>query len=185
MVFLAFRLSGFDKERVIGMAGVLDTARFKAFVAEELKADVTKVDAMVIGSHGDLMVPLVSSARVNGKPLKDLIQKDRMDAIIDRTRKGGEEIVKLLKTGSAFFAPACAAVEMADSILNNRFKVVPCLAYLDGEYGVNGLFAGVPVELSKKGAKVEEITLTEAEQKEFASSVVHIQRVVQELGTIL
>jgi len=185
MVYLAYRLSGFEKEKVIGMAGLLDTARFKTFIAEELNAHVKEVDAMVLGSHGDLMVPLISKATVKGRPLKDIMQKDRIDAIVERTRKGGEEIVRLLKTGSAYFAPACAAVEMADSVINNRFRVLPCLAYLDGEYGVKGLFAGVPVELSRKGAVVQCMELDCDEEEQFSESIRHIQKVVESLNKII
>jgi len=168
MVYLAYKLSGFPKNRVIGMAGVLDSARFKTFIAQELNVDVNKVEAMVLGSHGDLMVPLINHCKVNGKPVKELIEEKRLGEIIERTRKGGGEILKLLKTGSAFFAPGLSAAEMAESIIKDQKKILPCAALCEGEYGVNGVFVGVPVKLGKNGIEeIIEIELTEEEKKVF------------------
>jgi malate dehydrogenase len=147
----AYMVSKFSKNRVIGMAGVLDTARFRTFIAQELKVSVENVTAVVMGGHGDTMVPLVRLSNVAGIPLEDLLDKATLDRLVDRTRNGGAEIVKLLKTGSAFYAPSAAAVEMAESILLDKKKVLPCAAYLEGEYGINGLFVGVPVKLGARG----------------------------------
>ncbi len=143
----AFMVSKFSKNRVIGMAGVLDSARFRTFIAQELKVSVENVTAVVMGGHGDTMVPVVRLSNVAGIPLTDLMDQTAIDRIVDRTRNGGAEIVKYLKTGSAYYAPSAAAVEMAESILKDKKKVLPCAAYLEGEYGINGLFVGVPVKL--------------------------------------
>jgi malate dehydrogenase len=146
---------------VIGMAGVLDSARFRTFIAMELNVSVENVTAVVLGGHGDTMVPLVRLSSVAGIPLTELIPEDRLNAIVDRTRNGGAEIVKYLKTGSAYYAPAASAVEMAESILRDKKKVVPCAAYLEGEYGIHGLYVGVPCKLGAKGIeKIYEIKLT-------------------------
>ncbi|HEX8986157.1 MAG TPA: malate dehydrogenase, partial [Bryobacteraceae bacterium] len=145
MCWTALKVSGFSKNRVVGMAGVLDAARFRTFIARELDVSVDNVTAMVLGGHGDTMVPLVRYANVNGIPLTELLDAATIEKLVDRTRNGGAEIVKFLKTGSAYYAPSAAAVEMAESILRDRKKVLPCAAYLDGEYGVRGLFVGVPV----------------------------------------
>ncbi len=144
MAQTALMVSKFPKNRVIGMAGVLDTARFRTFLAEELQVSVENVTAVVLGGHGDTMVPLVRLSSVSGIPLTELLSKEKLDAIVDRTKNGGAEIVKHLKTGSAYYAPSAAAVEMAESILKDKKKVLPCAAYLEGEYGINGLFVGVP-----------------------------------------
>src|SRR5512132_925969 len=140
MAQAAFKLSGFSRNRVIGMAGVLDSSRFRTFIAEELKVSVENVTAFVLGGHGDTMVPLPRYSTVAGIPITELIEKDRLDALVQRTRDGGAEIVKYLKTGSAFFAPSAAAVEMAEAILKDKKKILPCAAYLEGEYGIKGLF---------------------------------------------
>jgi malate dehydrogenase len=165
MCWTAFDVSKFPRNRVIGMAGVLDTARYRTFLATELGVSVENIQALVLGGHGDTMVPLVRLTSVSGIPLAELLPKERIDAIVDRTRNGGAEIVKLLGTGSAYYAPASAAVEMVESILKDKKKVLPCAAYLEGEYGYNGLFVGVPVKLGASGIeKIYEVQLT-AEEK--------------------
>ena len=179
MAQVALMVSGFPKNRVIGMAGVLDTARFRTFIAQELDVAVTNVTAVVLGGHGDTMVPLVRLSSVSGIPLTELISEERLAAIVDRTRKGGAEIVAFLKTGSAYYAPAAAAVEMADSILRDKKKVLPCAAYLEGEYGINGLFVGVPCKLGSNGIeKIYEIALTEQETAELHKSAAAVQELV-------
>ena len=161
MAQVAYTVSKFPKNRVIGMAGVLDSARFRTFIAMELNVSVENVTAVVLGGHGDTMVPVVRLSSVSGIPLTELIPEDRLNAIVDRTRNGGAEIVKYLKTGSAYYAPAASAVEMADSILRDKKKVLPCAAYLEGEYGINGLYVGVPCKLGANGIeKIYEIKLT-------------------------
>src|SRR5271169_1786030 len=144
MCWTAYQVSKFSKNRVIGMAGVLDTARFRTFIAQELNVSVENVTAVVLGGHGDTMVPVVRLSSVSGIPLTELMDQATLDALVNRTRNGGAEIVKHLKTGSAYYAPAAAAVEMAESILKDKKKVLPCAAYLEGEYGINGLYVGVP-----------------------------------------
>ncbi|MGD8344467.1 MAG: malate dehydrogenase [Desulfobacterales bacterium] len=182
MCHVAHQVSGFPKERVIGMAGVLDSARFRAFIAMELNVSVENTHAFVLGGHGDTMVPLPRYSTVAGIPITELMPQDRIDALVDRTRNGGAEIVSLLKTGSAYYAPASAAVEMAESILKDKKKILPCAVYLEGEYGINDLFIGVPVKLGSKGAEeVIEITLTEAEK----AALQHSADAVQELKDIL
>ena len=179
MAQVALMVSRFPKNRVIGMAGVLDTARFRTFIAQELDVAVTNVTAVVLGGHGDTMVPLVRLSSVSGIPLTELISEERLAAIVDRTRKGGAEIVAFLKTGSAYYAPAAAAVEMADSILRDKKKVLPCAAYLEGEYGINGLFVGVPCKLGSNGIeKIYEIKLTEQETAELHKSAAAVQELV-------
>ena len=164
MAQVAYMVSKFPKNRVIGMAGVLDSARFRTFIAQELKVSVDYVTAVVLGGHGDTMVPVVRLSSVAGIPLTELIPEDRLNAIVDRTRNGGAEIVKYLKTGSAYYAPAASAVEMAESILRDKKKVLPCAAYLEGEYGVNGLYVGVPCKLGANGIEqIYEIKLTDEE----------------------
>ena len=165
MAQAAYKLSGFPRERVIGMAGVLDSARFRAFIAEELKVSVENVTAFVLGGHGDTMVPLPRYSTVAGIPITELIEKTKLDALVQRTRDGGAEIVKYLKTGSAYYAPSAAATEMAEAILKDKKKILPCAAFLQGEYGINGLYVGVPCKLGAKGLEqIIEIKLT-AEEK--------------------
>ena len=165
MAQAAYKLSKFPRERVIGMAGVLDSARFRAFIAEELKVSVENVTAFVLGGHGDTMVPLPRYSTVAGIPITELIAPDRLAQLVQRTRDGGAEIVKYLKTGSAYYAPSAAATEMAEAILKDKKKIVPCAAYLDGEYGIKGLFVGVPVKLGAKGIEqIVQIKLTPEEQ---------------------
>ncbi len=176
MCHVAHQVSGFPKERVIGMAGVLDSARFRAFIAMELNVSVENTHAFVLGGHGDTMVPLPRFSTVAGIPITELMAQDRIDALVDRTRNGGAEIVGLLKTGSAYYAPASAAVEMAESILKDKKKILPCAVYLAGQYGIKDLFIGVPVKLGAGGAEeVIEITLTEAENAALQNSAAAVQ----------
>ena len=172
------KYSGLPTNMVIGMAGILDSSRFKYFLSQELKVPVKSVESLVLGGHGDTMVPMPNQTKVDGKPLNKLIQKDKLDLIVDRTRKGGAEIGKLLQTGSAFYAPAASGVEMAESYIKDLKKILPCAAYLSGEYGVKNLYAGVPVKIGKKGVeKIIEIDLSDEEKKQFNFSI----RAVQEL----
>ena len=171
------KYSNFPKEKVIGMAGILDTSRFKHFIAEELNSEIKNVNSFVLGGHGDTMVPVPNRTTINSKPLNDFIKdgsttQERIDSIIDRTRKGGAEIVKFLKTGSAFYAPAASGVAMAESYLKNQKKTLPCAAYLNGEYGIKELYVGVPVIIGEKGIeKIIELTLDADEQKSFQTSI--------------
>lgn len=179
MCHVALSVSGFPKNRVVGMAGVLDTARFRTFLAEACDVSVENVNAFVLGGHGDTMVPLISSTSVAGIPITDLIAADKLEAIVDRTRKGGAEIVALLKTGSAFYAPAAATVEMAESILKDKKKVLPCAALLEGEYGIKGLFVGVPVKLGARGIeKIYELKLTSDETSALKNSAEAVEELV-------
>jgi malate dehydrogenase len=183
MAQAAFKISGFSKNRVIGMAGVLDSARMSTFVAAELGVSVENVHSFVLGGHGDDMVPLARYSTVAGIPLPELISKEKLDAIITRTRKGGAEIVNLLKTGSAYYAPSAAAVEMATAILKDKKKILPCAAYLEGEYGINGLFVGVPVKLGARGIEqIIEIKLTPEEQAALDKSSASVRELVNVLG---
>ena len=173
---------GFPKERVIGMAGVLDSARFRAFISMELNVSVENTHAFVLGGHGDTMVPLARYSTVAGIPITELMTPERIEALVDRTRNGGAEIVGLLKTGSAYYAPASAAVEMAESILKDKKKILPCAAYLEGEYGLEGLFIGVPVKLGATGIEeIIEITLTDEEK----AALQHSANAVSELKELL
>jgi len=182
MCTVAHHVSKFPKHRVVGMAGVLDSARFRTFIAMELNVSVENVTAVVLGGHGDTMVPVTRLSSVSGIPLEDLIPADRLAAIVDRTRNGGAEIVKYLKTGSAYYAPSAAAVEMTESILKDKKKVLPCAAYLDGEYGIKGLFVGVPVKLGRKGIEqIYEMKLNDAEKAMLAKSAGAVQELVDVL----
>ncbi len=186
MCWTALQVSKFPKSRVIGMAGVLDSARFRTFIARELEVSVENVTAVVMGGHGDTMVPLTRLSNVSGIPLEDLIEKDRLAEIVDRTRNGGAEIVKHLKTGSAYYAPSASAVEMAESILKDKKKVLPCAAYLEGEYGVNGLFVGVPVKLGAGGIEqIYELKLNADEKAMLAKSSASVEELVSVLKTKL
>ena len=179
MAQVAYMVSKFPRNRVIGMAGVLDSARFRTFIAMELGVSVDNVTAVVLGGHGDTMVPVVRLSSVAGIPLTELIPADRLAAIVDRTRNGGAEIVKLLKTGSAYYAPAASAVEMAESILRDKKKVLPCAAYLEGEYGINSLFVGVPCKLGANGIeKIYEIKLTDEETAALHKSAASVKELV-------
>ena len=176
MCHVAFDASEFPKQRVIGMAGVLDSARFRAFIAMELNVSVENTHAFVLGGHGDTMVPLPRYSSVAGIPITELMPKERIEALVQRTRNGGAEIVSLLKTGSAYYAPASAAVEMAESILKDKKKILPCAAYLEGEYGIRDLFIGVPVKLGAKGVEqVIEIKLTAEENAALQKSAAAVQ----------
>jgi malate dehydrogenase len=183
MVQAAFKVSGFSKNRVMGMAGVLDSARMSAFVAMELGVSVENVTSFVLGGHGDDMVPLPRYSTVAGIPLPDLLPADRIAAIVDRTRKGGAEIVNLLKTGSAYYAPSAAVVEMVEAILKDKKKILPCAAYLEGEYGINGLYVGVPVKLGARGIEqIIEIKLTAEEKAALDKSAASVRELVNILG---
>jgi malate dehydrogenase len=182
MCHVAMQASGFPRERVLGMAGVLDSARFRTFIAEELGVSVADTSAFVLGGHGDTMVPLPRYSTVAGIPITDLLPAERIQALVDRTANGGAEIVALLKTGSAFYAPAASAFEMVDAILRDRRRVLPCATYLQGEYGVDGLFVGVPVVLGTGGLqRVIEITLTAEEQAAFNKSAAAVKELVDKL----
>ena len=182
MAQAAYKLSGFPRERVIGMAGVLDSARFRAFIADELKVSVENVTAFVLGGHGDTMVPLSRYSTVAGIPITELIAPDRLAQLVQRTRDGGAEIVKYLKTGSAYYAPSAAATEMVEAILKDKKKIMPCAVYLQGEYGIDGLFVGVPCKLGANGLEqIIEIKLTDEEQaalKKSADSVTELVKVI-------
>ena len=166
------KYSGFPTHKVVGMAGILDTSRFKYFLSQELKVPVKNIESLVLGGHGDTMVPMPNHAQVNGKSLNKLIEKEKLDKIIDRTRKGGAEIGKLLQKASAFYAPATAGIEMAESYIKNLQKTLPCAAFLNGEYGVKNLYAGVPVVIGSQGVeKVIELDLGKEEKKSFENSI--------------
>jgi malate dehydrogenase len=171
MCYVAKKVTGFPRERVIGMAGVLDTARYRAFLAEALDVSVRDIQAMVLGGHGDTMVPLISYTTVSGIPVTQLLDKAKLDAIVTRTRNGGAEIVKHLKTGSAYYAPSAAAVQMVEAIVRDQKRVLPCAAWLEGEYGMRDLFLGVPCKLGRRGLeKIYEVELTAAERTDLGKS---------------
>jgi malate dehydrogenase len=183
MCYVAKEVTGFPRERVIGMAGVLDTARYRAFLAEALDVSVRDIQAMVLGGHGDTMVPLISYTTVSGIPVTQLMARAKLDAIVDRTRNGGAEIVKHLKTGSAYYAPSAGAVQMAEAIVNDQKRILPCSAWLQGEYGMKGLFLGVPCKLGRKGLeKIIEVELTADEKaalKQSAEAVLEPMKAVK------
>ena len=180
MVYVASKTSNFPNNRVLGMAGILDSARFKTFIANELGANVENIDAMVLGGHGDTMVPLLGHSTVNGIPITKLMPKEKIDAIVQRTRDGGIEIVNLLKTGSAYYAPAASTAQMVESILKDKKLVLPCAAYCDKEYDVGGYFVGVPVKLGRKGAEeIVELDLTDGEKAAFKKSVEHVKQLAE------
>ena len=171
MAWVAKEVTGFPRERVIGMAGVLDTARYRAFLAEAIDVSVRDIHAMVLGGHGDTMVPLVSYTTVSGIPVTQFLDRTRLDAIVDRTRNGGAEIVKHLKTGSAYYAPSAGAVEMAEAVVKDNKRILPCSAWLEGEYGMRGLFLGVPCKLGRKGLEqIIEVELTADERAALSRS---------------
>ncbi|MGH9397085.1 MAG: malate dehydrogenase [Terriglobia bacterium] len=183
MAQTALRVSGFPKNRVLGMAGVLDTARYRTFLAEALNVSVQNVQGFVLGGHGDTMVPVPRYTTVAGIPVTELLPKDKLDAIIARTRSGGAEIVNLLKKGSAYYAPSAAVVEMIEAIFKDRKKILPCAAYLEGEYGIHGLFAGVPVKLGAKGIEqILEVKLTDEEKMELQKSADAVKQLVSVIG---
>jgi malate dehydrogenase len=183
MCYVAMQASGFPRERVVGMAGVLDTARYRAFLATELDVSVEDIQAMVLGGHGDTMVPLISYTTVSGIPVTQLIDRAKLDAIVTRTRGGGAEIVGFLKTGSAYYAPSAGAVQMAEAIVKDKRRILPCAAWLEGEYGMNGLFLGVPVLLGRNGVeRIIEVELTAEERdalQKSAEAVLDPMKVVQ------
>jgi len=178
MCYVALKASGFPRERVLGMAGVLDTARYRTFLAEALEVSVEDIQAMVLGGHGDTMVPLVSYTTVSGIPVSQLLAKDKLDAIVARTRSGGAEIVAHLKTGSAYYAPSAAAVQMVEAIVLDRKRVLPCAAWLQGEYGLRDIFCGVPCKLGRSGLeRILEVQLTEQERKDLQASAESVRGV--------
>lgn len=182
MCHVAKAVSGFPPRRVLGMAGVLDSARFRTFIAMELNVSVENTHAFVLGGHGDTMVPLARYSTVSGVPITELIPRERLEAIIQRTRDGGAEIVKLLKQGSAYYAPSAAAAEMVEAILKDKKKILPCAAFLEGEYGVNGLYLGVPVKLGRKGMEeILQINLTTEEKSQLQNSAGTVQELVDVL----
>jgi malate dehydrogenase len=183
MAQAAYKVSGFSKNRVIGMAGVLDTARYRTFIAEALDVSVQNVQGFVLGGHGDTMVPVPRYTTVAGIPVTELLPKDKLDAIIKRTASGGAEIVNLLKSGSAYYAPSAAAVEMVEAIFYDRKKILPCAAYLEGEYGISGLFVGVPVKLGARGIEqIIEIKLTADEHAALRKSADAVKELVGVIG---
>jgi malate dehydrogenase len=182
MVQLAWKKSKFPSKRVIGMAGVLDSARFRTFIARELNVSVENVTAFVLGGHGDTMVPLPRYSTVAGIPITDLLPKEKIDELVKRTANGGAEIVALLKSGSAYYAPAAAAVEMVEAILKDKKKILPCAAYLEGQYGTTGVYVGVPVKLGREGVEqIIEIKLTAEEQAAFDKSAAAVRELVEKL----
>jgi malate dehydrogenase len=183
MAQAAYKLSKFPRERVIGMAGVLDSARFRTFIAEELNVSVENVTAFVLGGHGDTMVPLTRYSTVAGIPVTELMESKRLESLVQRTRDGGAEIVKYLKTGSAYYAPSAAVAEMVEAILKDKKKILPCAAYLDGEYGIKGLYVGVPVKLGAKGIEqIIEIKLTSEEKAALNKSADAVKELVAVIG---
>jgi malate dehydrogenase len=182
MCHVALKASGFPPERVIGMAGVLDSARFRAFIAAELEVSVRDIRAFVLGGHGDTMVPLPRYSTVGGVPITELMSAERIEALVERTRNGGAEVVALLKTGSAYYAPAASVVEMIEAILRDRRRVLPCAAYLGGEYGVSDLYMGVPIVLGNGGVeKIIEISLTDDERAAFDRSADSVRELLAKL----
>ena len=182
MAYVALKISGFDPNRVIGMAGILDTARFRSFIAMELGVSVKDIQAMVLGGHGDSMVPLPRYTTVSGIPLSFFLSEEKIDPILERTRFGGGEIVKYLKTGSAYYAPSSSVVEMADSIVNDRKRILPCAAWLTGQYGIDNAFVGVPVKLGANGIEeILEIDLQENELAALQDSAGHVKETMTHL----
>jgi len=182
MCYVAWKKSGFPKERIVGMAGVLDTSRFRFFVGQELGISAQDVEALVLGSHGDEMVPVISSATVGGVPLTSLLPPEKIETLVQRTRQGGAEIVGLLKTGSAYYAPGLAVAEMADSVLNDRRRLLPCSCLVQGEFGLDDIFIGVPAVLSRQGVeKVVEVELTENEKLQLAEAAAKIKKLQEGL----
>jgi malate dehydrogenase len=179
MCWTAFQIAKFSKNRVIGMAGILDTARFRTFIAQELDVSVQNVSAMVLGGHGDTMVPMARLASVSGIPLSELLDQATIERLVQRARDGGAEIVKYLKTGSAYYAPSAAATEMVESILKDKKKILPCAAYLEGEYGIRDLFVGVPVKLGARGIeKIYQIKLDQSEQAALQKSAAAVKELI-------
>ena len=183
MCYVAMKVTGFPRERVIGMAGVLDTARYRAFLAEALDVSVEDIQAMVLGGHGDTMVPLISYTTVSGIPISQLMAKDTLDAIVNRTRNGGAEIVAFLKTGSAYYAPSASAVQMVEAIALDKKRILPCSAWLTGEFGLTDVFCGVPCKLGRNGLEqIVKIELTEAEQAALHQSAENVRDTMKATG---
>lgn len=183
MCYVAMKATGFPRERVVGMAGVLDTARYRSFLAEALDVSIEDIQAMVLGGHGDTMVPLISYTTVSGIPVTQLLTKDKLDAIVQRTRNGGAEIVNFLKTGSAYYAPSAAAVQMAEAIVLDKKRILPCAAWLTGEYGLKGVFCGVPCKLGRRGLEqVLVVTLSEQERTDLHQSAAAVLDTMKALG---
>jgi malate dehydrogenase len=183
MTYLALKVTGFKPNKVFGMAGILDTARFRYFISEALDVSVKDIQAMVLGGHGDTMVPLLSYTTIAGIPITDLLPKDKLDSIVQRTRDGGAEIVKYLKTGSAYYAPAAAVVEMVSSIIKDSKRILPCAAYLNGEYGFNDTYLGVPVKLGKNGIEqILEVKLTAEEKSMLQKSADAVKEGISKLS---
>ena len=174
------KYSGLPTNKIVGMAGILDTSRFKYFLSQELKVPVKNIESLVLGGHGDTMVPMPNYTKINGKPLSEMIKKEKLNSIIDRTRKGGAEIIKYLQKGSAFYVPAASGVEMAESYIKNLKKTLPCAAFLNGEYGINNLYAGVPVVIGSNGVeKIIELNLSDKEKEQFNLSIKSVQDLYQ------
>jgi malate dehydrogenase len=185
MCSVALKASGLPSHRVVGMAGVLDTARFRSFIAEAANVSVEDIQALVLGGHGDSMVPVISCTTIAGIPVTEFIPKDKLDAIVDRTRNGGIEIVNLLKTGSAYYAPAAAAVQMAESIIRDKKRVLPCAALMTGQYGLQGMYCGVPVILGREGIeRILEVPLTTDEKAALAKSAADVKANLEKLATL-
>jgi len=183
MCYVAMKASGFPRERVIGMAGVLDTARYRMFLAEAMDVSVEDIQAMVLGGHGDTMVPLISYTTVSGIPVRQLLAADRLEAIVNRTRNGGAEIVAHLKTGSAYYAPSAAAVQMVEAIVLDKKRILPCAAWLTGEYGLNDVYCGVPCKLGRNGLEqIIEVSLTEQEKKDLHTSAEGVRSMQASIG---
>ncbi len=186
MTYVAYKVSGFPKERVLGMAGVLDSARFRAGIAKELGVSVQEVHTMVLGGHGDSMVPLIGSTTIAGAPIRELMSEKTLHDLVERTRHGGAEIVRLLEKGSAFYAPSAAAVEMVEAIMKDKRSILPCAALCKGEYGIQDVFVGVPVKLGRRGAEqIVEITLTPDEQAALAKSTADVKELCQQIDGML
>ncbi|HUH13804.1 MAG TPA: malate dehydrogenase, partial [Longimicrobiales bacterium] len=182
MAYVCKEVTGFPRERVVGMAGVLDTARYRSFIALELDVSVEDIQALVLGGHGDTMVPLVSYTTISGIPLTQLLSADRIEALVDRARKGGAEIVAHLKTGSAYYAPAAAAVQMVEAIVRDKKRILPCAAWLEGEYGMEGIYLGVPCKLGRRGVEqVLEVELTADERAALEKSAEAVRSTIAEL----
>jgi len=182
MTYVSFKVSGFERHRVVGMAGILDSARFRTFIAEELDISINDIDAMVLGGHGDSMVPLVRYTTVSGIPLSELLSKDKIDKLVKRTRNGGIEIVNYLKTGSAYYAPSSAAVEMVEAIVKNKKRVLPCSVFLNGEYGLENVFCGVPIRLGKEGVlNIIELKLLPEELNALQKSAEDVKESIKKL----
>ena len=183
MCYVALRATGFPRERVLGMAGVLDTARYRMFLAEAMDVSVEDIQAMVLGGHGDTMVPLVSYTTVSGIPVAQLLAKDKLDQIVQRTRNGGAEIVAFLKTGSAYYAPSAASVQMVEAIVHDKKRILPCAAWLTGEYGLKDVFCGVPCKIGRNGLEqIIQVSLTDQEKKELHASAESVRAIQATVG---